>query len=387
MVPGLAVNTYLPGLPSLARDFQVGASTAQVTMTTYFVGLAVGQLAGGSLSDAYGRRRPVIAAMAVFSIASVACALAPSLYTLAALRFVQGSAAAAGIAIARAVVRDLYAGAAAARFLSRLLLVVGLSPILAPLIGSLVLRFASWRAVFVVLAAVGLTLVVATALLLPETHSSDHRRASGLDATVGAFGALLRQRAFVGFLLVSGFGSATIWSFIVGSAFVIEDVYHTSAQAYGILYGISGVVLVIGAQINAHLLARHSPRRMLGVGVTMLAVAAGALLVVVLLPGGSFVRVIPCFLLVFFSWTFVQANSNALALTDHPGAAGAASALLGICQYASGAIVAPLVGLGADGTALPTAIVVASSALLAVLSLRRVPSVREMEFRAVPAEA
>ncbi len=158
------MDSYLPGLPHLARDFGVGASAAQVTLTTYLIGLALGQLLAGSLSDVHGRRRPLIAGMALFTVASLVCALAPNLYALAVMRLVQGAMAAAGVAIGRAVVRDLYSGAAAARYLSRLMLIVGLGPILAPLVGGQLLRLTSWRGVFVALALLGLALTAMAAL-------------------------------------------------------------------------------------------------------------------------------------------------------------------------------------------------------------------------------
>ena len=253
------MDIYLPGLPGLARDFDVGASSAQVTMTTYLIGMALGQLVAGSLSDVYGRRGPLITGMAVFGFASLVCALAPSLYALAAVRLVQGAAAAAGVAIGRAVVRDLYSGAAAARYLSRLLLIVGLGPILAPIVGGQILRFTSWRGVFVTLALLGLALAILAAWLLPETLARESRRTPGMRATGRTFRFLLADRRFVCFVLIIGLAAGAIFGYIAGSSFVLEDVYGASPQLYGVLFGVNAVCLVIGAQINAHLLKRRSP--------------------------------------------------------------------------------------------------------------------------------
>ena len=366
-----SMDSYLPGLPGLADDFGVGASAAQVTLTTYLIGLALGQLLAGSLSDVHGRRRPLIAGMALFTAASLACALAPNLYALAVMRLVQGAMAAAGVAIGRAVVRDLYSGAAAARYLSRLMLIVGLGPILAPLVGGQLLRVTSWRGVFLALVLLGLALTAMAAWLLPETLARDDRRAPGLAVTMKTFGYLLADRRFVGFVLIVGFGSAAAIGYLAGSSFVLENIYGASPQFYGVLFGINACFLVVGAQINAHLLKSRSPRRLLGFGLTALIVAGAAFLAVVVSPAAGIAAVLPPLALVMFSWSFIQSNALALALTDHPSVAGTAASLLGVSQFALSAVVAPLVGVGGDGTALPMAIVIVTCAIGAGLAFRR----------------
>ncbi len=366
-----SMDSYLPGLPDLADDFGVGASAAQVTLTTYLIGLAVGQLFAGSLSDVHGRRRPMIAGMALFTVASLVCALAPNLYALAVVRLVQGAMAATGVAIGRAVVRDLYAGAAAARYLSRLMLIVGLGPILAPLIGGQLLRFTSWRGVFVALAVLGLALTVTAAVLLPETLTRNNRRAPGLAVTMSTFVLLLRSRRFVGFVLIVGLASAAALGYLAGSSFVLEDIYGVSPQVYGVLFGLNACFLVIGAQINAHLLRSRSPRRLLGFGLTVMVVAAVTLLGMLMVPTIGIAAVLPGFALLMFSWSFIQSNALALALTDHPTVAGTAASLLGVSQFALAAFAAPLVGVGGNDTALPMAIVIAIGAIGAALAFRR----------------
>lgn len=382
------MDSYLPGLPELAREFGAGASSAQVTLTTFLIGLAVGQLLAGSLSDVHGRRRPLIAGMALFAVASLVCAVAPNLYALAVMRFVQGTMAAAGMAIGRAVVRDLYSGAAAARYLSRLMLIVGLGPILAPLVGGQLLRFTSWRGVFVALALLGLALAVMAAWLLPETLSHDHRRAPGLHVTARTFALLLADNRFVGFALIIAFGNSAMIGYIAGSSFVLEDIYGASPQFYGVLFGINAFFLVMGAQINAHLLRRRSPRRLLGFGLTTMVVAAAALLAVVPFPDAGIAAVLPPLALLLFSWSFIQSNALALALTDHPSVAGTAAALLGVSQFAFGAMVAPLVGVGGNDTALPMAVVITICGIGAGLAFRGlVPTTSERQVTAAASEA
>ena len=281
------MDAYLPGLPELARDFGVSPSAAQVTVTTYLLGLALGQLLSGPLSDVHGRRRPLVAGMAVFTLTTLACSLAPSLFVLAGMRLVQGTSAAVGVAVGRAIVRDLYAGAAGARYLSRLMIVIGLAPILAPIVGGQLLRFTSWRGVFVALAVLGLALTAIGARLLPETLPRERRRAAGLGITLRTFAQLLADRRFVGFVLIVGLGGGAMIGYVAGSSFVLQDVYGASPQLYGVLFGLNAVFLVAGAQVNAHLLATRSPRSLLRVGLVMLVVAGVALVVIVSLPNGG----------------------------------------------------------------------------------------------------
>ena len=364
------MDIYLPGLPQLARDLGANPSAAQLTLTTFLIGIAFGQLLAGPLSDVYGRRRPLIAGMALFTVVSLICAAAPNLYALAALRLVQGTMAAAGVATGSAIVRDLYSGAAAARYLSRLILITGLGPILAPLVGGEIVRFTSWRGVFVVLALLGFALVVATTWLLPETLPLYRRRAAGLGETTRTFALLLADRGFIGLVLVTGLGCGALFGYISGSSFVLEHVYGASAQLYGALFGMNSLFMVIGAQINAHLLSRLSPRRLLGFGLTMMVVAAIALLAVVLFRGAGLAAVMPPLTLLMLSWSFVQSNASALALTPHPHEAGAAAAMLGVSMYAFGAVVAPLTGIGGIDTALPMAVVIGTCVIAAAFALR-----------------
>jgi DHA1 family bicyclomycin/chloramphenicol resistance-like MFS transporter len=369
-----AMDAYLPGLPELARDFGVSPSAAQVTVTTYLLGLALGQLLSGPLSDVHGRRRPLVAGMAVFTVTTLACSLAPSLYVLAGMRLVQGTAAAVGVAVGRAIVRDLYAGAAGARYLSRLMMVIGLAPILAPIVGGQLLRFTSWRGVFVALAVLGLALTAIGARLLPETLPRERRRAAGLGITLRTFAQLLADPRFVGFVLIVGLGGGAMIGYVAGSSFVLQDVYGASPQLYGVLFGLNAVFLVAGAQVNAHLLATRSPRSLLRVGLVMLVVAGGALVVIVSLPKAGLATVMAPLMLQMASWSFVQANALALALTDHPAVAGTAAALLGVSQYAFGAFTAPLVGLGGSDTALPMALVIAACAVGAAVAFEGLAS-------------
>jgi DHA1 family bicyclomycin/chloramphenicol resistance-like MFS transporter len=391
----VATDIYLPGLPQMARDLGTSQSAAQLTLTTFLIGMALGQILAGPLSDVHGRRRPLIVGLGAYVLASLACALSPNIFVLVAMRLVQGATAAAGMAVGRAIVRDLGAGATAARYLSRLMLIVGVGPIVAPVIGGQILRVTSWRGLFVALAALGLGIMILTARVLPETLRVDRRQAAGLGEMRKTFSLLCRDRSFVGYALVASFGCAAVTAYISGSSFVFEDVFGTSPRLYGVLYGIGAFAMVLGAQANARLLKAHSPRRLLGAGVVMMVTAGVGFVIVAPMHGASFAVLLPPASLLTFSWSFIFTNVFALALTDYPEAAGSASALIGVSMYVFGGLFAPLAGVGGNNTAVPMALVVISCGAGAALSLRtfaprmsreRLESV-QVEAESVPVEA
>ena len=366
----LSIDMYLPALPALGRTFGTGASQIQLTLSAFVLGLALGQIVAGPLSDALGRRRPLLVGLAGYAVTSLLCLLAPSAGALVALRFVQGAAGAAGIVIASAVVRDLYAGVAAARFFSMLMLVSGLAPILAPIIGAQVLRFTSWQGVFIVLAVLGTLLLLAVATGLRETLPLERRQRGGIRATVTTFRRLLADRAFLGYTLASGLAFAAMFAYISGSPFVLQEIYRVSPQQFSLLFGMNAVGLVVASQVNARLVGRVAPRRLLTGG--LLAQAGGALVLLVVVTSGTIglAGVVPALFVVVASLGFVRPNATMLALAGHPHIAGSAAALIGVLQFAIGAVAAPIAGLGGL-TALPMAAVIAalSGGALAVLVL------------------
>jgi len=371
----LSIDMYLPAFPDIARGLHAGASQVQLTLTTCVAGLALGQLVVGPLSDRLGRRRPLIAAMTIYALASVCCAVAPTAPALMALRLVQGLAGAGGIVIARAVVRDLHSGAAAVRLFSSLMLVTGLAPILAPLAGGQVLSGTSWRGIFVVLAGLSALLAVLVALGLRETLPPERRSHHGLRRTLQTMRGLLRDRWFVGHALAGGLGFGALFAYISGSSFVLQGIYGVSPQLYSVLFAMNGLGLIAGSQVNARAVGRFGPARLLRAGLLTIAASAGALLAVVLAGGlGVWAVLVPMFVIVS-SLSFVLPNSTALALADHAAVAGTASALLGVGQFLIGAAVAPLVGAGGTDSAVPMAVVMTGVAL-AALAARRVAGAR-----------
>ena len=326
----LSIDLYLPGLPALSRDLGAKAWEGQLTLTACLAGLALGQLFAGPLSDRFGRRPPLLAGLLAYCGASLACAVAPSIFVLVALRLVQGLAGAAGIVIARAVVRDLRSGAAAARVYSLLMLVTGLAPTLAPLLGGELLQVTSWRGLFVVLAAIVFAMLIGTAAGLPETHPRERWERGGWRQTSRTFRGLLRDRVFMGYALVLGISFGEMFAYISGSPFVLQDVYGVSARLFAVIFAANALGIVVCSQINAALVGRVSPERLLAGGLAAGAVAGVALLAVILAGGIGLAGILPCLLVTVSSIGFVFPNSAALALVEYPHVAGSASALLGV---------------------------------------------------------
>src|SRR3989442_482960 len=250
---------YLPGLPALARDLQTGAAQVQLTLTACLVGLAVGQLVVGSISDSEGRRLPLLLGLGGYAATSLLCAVTPSIYLLIVLRLLQGVAGGAGIVIARAVVRDLYSGVAAARFYALLMLVNGLAPILAPVFGSQLLRVGSWRVVFVTLSVIGTALLAVAAIGLRETLPPNRRTAGGLGDTLRTFRMLLADRVFLGCALTSGCAIAAMFAYIAGSPFVLEDIYGVSPQLFSLVFATNALGIIAAGQLSARLVGRIPP--------------------------------------------------------------------------------------------------------------------------------
>ncbi|WP_225074433.1 MULTISPECIES: multidrug effflux MFS transporter [unclassified Streptomyces] len=368
--PPLAMDMYLPSLPEVTRSLHAPAATVQLTLTACLAGMALGQIVVGPMSDRWGRRRPLLAGLAVYVLATALCALAPNVETLVAFRLAQGLSGAAGIVIARAVVRDLYDGVAMARFFSTLMLISGVAPIVAPLIGGQILRVTDWRGVFVVLTVVGVLLAVVVWTRLPETLPPARRHGGGVGETLGSMRRLLADRAFTGYLLAGGFAFAALFAYIAASPFVIQEIYGASPQTYSLLFGLNSVGLVIVGQINGRVLVgRVRLDRVLAVGLAVVILAAAGLL---LMAAGVFGNVglapVAAALFVLMSAMGVTLpNTQALALMRTRQHAGSASALLGTSSFLIGAVASPLVGIAGEHTAVPMALVQLAAALVALV--------------------
>jgi DHA1 family bicyclomycin/chloramphenicol resistance-like MFS transporter len=348
------------------------------------VGLALGQLVAGPLSDRFGRRRPLLVGLVAYLLTSLACAFAPSVAVLVVLRLVQGLAGAAGLVIARAVARDLYEGRRLVLFFSRLTLISGLAPVVAPVLGGQLSRVMSWRGIFVVLAGFGALLLVA-GLLQRETLPAERRSTGGLTTTLRGFRVLLRDRFFVGAALSAGLAGASMFAYISGSTFVLQRIYGLSAQGFSLVFGLNSVGIMVLSQVGARLSRRRPPVQVLALGLALNLLGAAALAVTVLLDLGlSFL--VPSLFVMVSALGLVFPTATALAMSDYPEQAGTASSLLGLGQFVFGAVVAPLVGIAGEETAVPlgvVAVVVSALATVAFLTLVR-PAVRARSDEVLP---
>ncbi|WEP00997.1 multidrug effflux MFS transporter (plasmid) [Streptomyces sp. FXJ1.172] len=371
-VPPLSMDMYLPALPDVTRTLGSSATMGQLTLTACLTGMALGQLVVGPMSDRWGRRRPLLIGLLVYVVASVSCAVAPNVELLICSRLLQGLAGAAGIVIARAVVRDLYDGLEMARFFSTLLLISSLAPVIAPILGGQVLRFTAWRGVFLVLAVIGVALTALVWRRLPETLPAERRRGGGVLGALFTMRGLVADRVFGGYVMVNGFAYGALFSYIAASPFVIQEIYGASPQTFSLLYGLNSLGMMVVGRINGKLLVgRVRLDKALGVGLGVIACAGTVLL---LITGGAFghagtVPVACCLFVMISALGLVLPNTSALALMRTPHAAGSASALVGVSCFATGAVATLLVGIAGKGTAVPMAAVQTGSALGAIVSL------------------
>ncbi|MFF4225400.1 multidrug effflux MFS transporter [Streptomyces sp. L500] len=369
-LPPLSMDMYLPALPEVTSALGSPAATIQLTLTACLMGMALGQLIVGPMSDRWGRRRPLLVGMVVYVLATAACAVAPTTGLLIGCRLAQGLAGAAGIVIARAVVRDLYDGVAMARFFSTLMLISGVAPVVAPLIGGQILRLTDWRGVFVVLTGIGVLLTLVVWRRLDETLPPARRQDGGLGQALRTMRGLLADRVFTGYMLAGGFAFAALFAYISASPFVVQDIYGASPQTFSLLFGLNSIGLVLVGQINGKVLVgRVSLDKTLAVGLAVITLAAGALL---LMTSGALgeVGLVPVsagLFVLMSAMGLAMPNTNAQALMRSRDAAGSASALLGTSTFLLGAIASPLVGIAGEHTAVPMALVQLGCALAAVV--------------------
>ena len=361
----LAIDFYLPSFPALARAFSTDVEHVQLSLAVYFAGLAIGQLAYGPLADRFGRRTPLLIGITLFSLASLACALAPSLEWLIAARFVQALGGCAGMVVSRAVVRDLCDPINSAKVFSQLMLVMGLAPILAPLAGGLLLSTLGWPSIFICLMLFSFICLLAVARWLPDTLAKDAPPAP-LSGALGEYKRLLGNLPFLGYALTGGCAIAGMFAYISGSPFVFIELYGIPAEYYGWLFGSNALGFILMAQVNARLVARSGPADLLGKTVWFY-LACGVLLLLVALakPQALWPLLVPLFGCIA-SLGFLLPNASACAMAGQGSHAGSASALMGSLQFVIAASASAMVGVLHDGSAWPIAVVIFSCGVLVV---------------------
>lgn len=367
----LTIDMYLPALPRIAEELGVSSSVAQLTLTGTLLGLALGQLVVGPLSDSLGRRRPLMAGIVLHMLASLACLFAPNIEVLGVARGLQGMGAAAGMVVAIAVVGDLFTDSVAATVMSRLMLVLGVAPVLAPSLGAAVLLKASWHWVFAALVLIAGALLLVAATALPETLPVAHRRPLKVRGIAATYVELLRDARFVVLVLVAALGMSGLFAYISAAPFVLQGRYGLDQQAFALVFGAGAIALIGATQCNVLLLRRYMPQTIVLWALTV-ASLSGAVFVGIALAdiGGLAGFVVPVWV-VLAAMGLVIPNAPAVALTRHPDAAGTAAALLGAAQFGLGAAIAPLVGtLGNNEFAL--AAVMTVGMVIALLALMAV---------------
>ncbi|WP_313237191.1 multidrug effflux MFS transporter [Sporosarcina ureae] len=353
----LSMDMYLPGLPIVADDLNASTSLVQLSLTACLIGLGAGQLIFGPLSDIYGRRKPLVITLSVYAIASVLCAFSPNIWIFVALRFVQGMTGAAGIVIARACARDLYVGNELTKFMAMLSIVSGAAPILSPIVGGVVLNFASWPAVFLLLGIIGLLMFLSTAFFLPDTLPVEERAESGMLAVVKTFSGLLKDKWFIGIALTQGLIMSSMFAYIAGSPFVLQNIYGVTAQQFSLFFALNGVGIITAAQLTGRLSGRIHEVKFLRAGV-LLSFAASILLLLTVWNEWPLAVIATALFFMVSSVGLVSPASFSLAMQSQGKSAGSAAAFLGLMPFIGGATVSPLVGLAGDSSAWPLSMVV-----------------------------
>ncbi|MEW2157846.1 multidrug effflux MFS transporter [Streptomyces sp. NPDC007189] len=362
----ISMDLYLPVLPALTKALDAATSTAQLTVTACLIGLALGQVVAGPVSDRLGRRRPLLIGVAAYIVAAVLCSLSPSIEALIAARFVQGLAGAVGIVIAQAAGRDLYSGSKLVRYYGRLTVIGGLAAIIGPVLGGQLASVTDWRGLFLFLAAAGTAILLAVLFVFRETLPAQERTTGEFRQTGRDFRRLLSDRVFLGAVLVIGFAYAALFAYLSGATYVLQGIYGLSPQGYAFAFGLNSLGFMLFGFVAGRLAGRWSQKGTLLAGLVVCLVGAGGVLATGVLRLPLPAMVVSLFLLVSGVATATP-PATSLALADYPDIAGTASSLLGLAQFAFGGLAAPLVGLGGAGTAVPLGLVTVVCAAVATL--------------------
>lgn len=375
------IDLYLPAFPMLQQDFQTTAAAIQLTLTGTMIGFALGQLIVGPLSDKVGRRRPLLAVTALHVIASIGAALAPDLTLLAIARVLMGMGAAAGGVVAMAIVRDLFGGRRLVVMLSRLALVSGVAPVIAPLIGSALLAVMPWRGIFVVLAVYGAVMLVSAIALVPETLPKARRGANGGATVLQRYRSVFSDRVFIGVLIIGGMTFSGLFAYLSSSSFLFQEGYGFDAQQYGMLFAVNSLGVVLGVQTASRLAARFGPQWVLAFSTATLVLASAAIIVFDQLGLGLWPTMAALFVFMTacgFTFPCVQV----LALDRHGKAAGTAASIIGACNFGVAGLISPIVGwIARDAgiTATTMASVMVGCAVIGCLSLWLIVRPRTVE--------
>ena len=371
----LATDMYVPAFPLVATELGAGATQVQLTLTTFFVGMALGQLVGGPVSDQRGRRTPLLLSLVVLTLASVACALSPSIGLMMALRFVQGLSGGWAMVTARAIVVDLARGVQLVKALNVIAGVGGIAPIVGPLLGGLILQFSHWRVSFVLVAALSAAMVVAVAVAVPETLPRERRRSGELRELAHAARQVVGNRRFVAYLVVMAFSMGVIFAYVATSAFILQSMNGLSPMLYSVDFAANAVGLTLAMLAASRLAGRVPTRTLILTGLVATGAVGLALLIASLSGGMPLLVALVGFFVLMSAQGLVGPNAGALASNEVPEHAGTGSAVLGFLQWCMAGVIAPVAGLGGERSALPMAviIVVLTAVSLVAMAVTRSP--------------
>jgi len=365
----LATDMYVPAFPQVAAELTTTATQVQLTLTTFFVGLALGQLAGGPISDQRGRRRPLIAAIVAMTAASIVCALTPTIGALAVARFVQGFAGGWAMVIGRAVIVDLATGAPLVRVLNVIAGVGGIAPIVGPLLGAVILQLSHWRVSFWVVAVLGLAMTLAVLIAVPESLPPERRHRGGLRSFLAAGRVVLGNRSYVGYLLVAGSAMGALFAYVATSAFVLQSMNGLSPIAYSIDFAANAAGMTVAALLAARLAGRVPTRHVILAGQLAALTAGVAMLIGALWFDTPLIVAITCFFVLMTAQGLIIPNGGALASAAVPDHPGTGSAVLGFVQWVAAGTIAPIAGLGGEHTAVPMATLMIAGAVASMIGL------------------
>jgi MFS transporter, DHA1 family, multidrug resistance protein len=365
----LATDMYVPAFPGVAADLSATATQVQLTLTTFFVGMALGQLVGGPVSDQYGRRRLLVASVVLMSVASVLCALTPSIGVMMAARFVQGFSGGWAMVIGRAVIVDLARGAQLVRVLNVIAGVGGIAPIVGPLLGAVILQLSHWRMSFWAVAALGVVMVLAVLVAVPESLPPQRRHGGGLRAFAVAGRQVLGRRRYVGYVLVSGSGMGAVFAYVATSAFVLQSMNGMSPIAYSVDFAANAAGMTVAALVAARLAGRVATRKLILTGQVAALLAGVAMLAGALWFDTPLPIAVVCFFVLMTAQGLIGPNGGALASAEVPEHPGTGSAMLGFVTWVAAGVIAPIAGLGGEDTAVPMALLVIGCTVLSMAGL------------------
>jgi DHA1 family bicyclomycin/chloramphenicol resistance-like MFS transporter len=368
----VSTDMYLPAFPAIAKDFGSQAAP-QISLAAYFFGLAVGQMTQGALSDRLGRRAPLLVGMIIYTFASIGCALCWSVDSFAWFRLLAALGCSAGVVIPRAMVRDLADGPAAAKLFSKLMLVMGVAPIISPMLGAAIVTFASWRMIFAVAAVYGVIALSCIWRFLPDTLPETRRTRIGLIPVLIRYVSICRERAFITHALTGCFTSACLFAYLAATPQIFIGHFGWSTAAYAALFGLNAIAYIGYNQLNPMLVGRYGVGRVITWAVWVLAASCAALLAVGLFPGGP-LPIMAGLLAAELGFGLIMPSAMVGALSRHQAHAGSASALLGTMQYTGGAIAGLAMGWLGNGTALPMGIAMFFCAFCALLAASMRPA-------------